>query len=292
MNLSFEYPMVFLFLPFVICFVKCRESAMSIYFQKIDFLKSSGVNRIFLLDSLIFVLFVISLSNPFVYDQKIQSMKKGRDLILSIDTSGSMGERGFGDESRSKFDIVMELAEDFLDKRFDDNAGVVVFGSFAYPASAVTYDLSALKKMLKYLYVGIASNNTAIGEAIEQSLRLLKYSDAKKKVIILLTDGRHNSGRISPKDALLKAKKRGVKIYTIGIGEDFDKSLLEKIAKESKGKMFDAKNKEELEKIYKRIDSLEPSPLRSNSYLNKRTLFQYPLLLSLALLLYRLRRYF
>ncbi len=193
---------------------------------------------------------------------------------------------GFDMDGKSKFQRVLELSKDFLKKRFDDNIGVVVFGSFAYIASPVTYDLKALNFILDYLDTSIAGNSTAIGEAIYQSIKALEKSNAKNKVIVLLTDGYHNSGQISPKEATKLAKEKNIKIYAIGIGDEFDKELLQKIASKTKGKMFTAKNSEDLKNIFDELNTLEKSPIRSGNYINKKELFIFPLSIALFLILY------
>ncbi|HHD79163.1 MAG TPA: VWA domain-containing protein, partial [Epsilonproteobacteria bacterium] len=120
-----------------------------------------------------------------------------------------------------------------------------------------------------------------------QSLRTLSYGDAKNKAIILLTDGYHNAGTSSPKDAVAKAKKLGIKIYTIGIGKksDYDVALLETIAKETGGKSYAATSSDDLTTIYEEINTMEPSAIRSENYLNQKLLIAFPLGLAFFLLL-------
>jgi Ca-activated chloride channel family protein len=243
----------------------------------------------------IYTLLVLALAAPFSYSSEANFQKKGRDLVLVLDTSGSMNERGFNDEdkSQSKYDISVDLAKDFITKRYDDNVGLVVFGSFAFTASPLTYDLKALNEMFELMSdVGIAGTSTAIGDALMQGIATLKSGQAKSKVLILLTDGVHNAGRASPREAVTLAKEKGIKIYTIGIGkkEDYDVALLQEIAKDSGAKSFFCQNANELEKVYSEISKLEPSPIRSEGYLNKHSLIIYPLALAfllLALLIYR-----
>ena len=229
----------------------------------------------------IFTLMVFALTKPFVYDAKSNNDKKGRDLILALDASGSMGQSGFDSKNRmqNKYNINIALAQDFIKKRYDDNMGVVIFGTFAYTASPLTYDLESLSYLLAMTNVSIAGESTAIGDAIMQSLRTLSYGKAKNKAIILLTDGYHNAGRTSPKQAVEKAKRLGVKVYTIGIGRksDYDVTLLSTIAKETGAKSYAAASAEALKKIYADIDSLEPSAIRSENYLNQRLLIDFPL---------------
>jgi Ca-activated chloride channel family protein len=237
----------------------------------------------------LFSLMVFALAKPFVYDASSNLHKKGRDLILAIDASGSMAQSGFNEKERlkNKFKINIELSQDFIEKRFDDNMGIVLFGTFAYTASPLTYDLDSLAYLLEMTTVGLAGESTAIGDAIMQSIRTLSYGEAENKAIILLTDGYHNAGKTSPKEAVKKAKALGVKVYTIGIGKksDYDVSLLETIAKESGAKSYAASSAQALAEIYEEIDTLEPSAIRSENYLNQRLLILAPLSLVFVLLL-------
>jgi Ca-activated chloride channel family protein len=200
-----------------------------------------------------------------------------------------MAQTGYNPKegSKSKYEINLELARDFIKKRHDDNMGAVVFGTFAYTASPLTYDLVSLSSLLSMTDVGVAGESTAIGDAIVQAVDTLSYGRAKNKVIVLLTDGFHNAGRVSPRKAVELARKKGIKIYTIGIGKagDYDAALLETIAGETGGRRFEASSSEDLLKAYQEIDKLEPSPVRSEKYLNRKLLAAYPLGLAFALLL-------
>jgi Ca-activated chloride channel family protein len=120
-----------------------------------------------------------------------------------------------------------------------------------------------------------------------QSIHTLSFGEAKEKVIILLSDGYHNAGQHSPQHAVEKAKALGIKIYTIGVGKksDYDLALLQTIAKETNAKNFSASSTDELKKIYTQIDELEPSPIRSENYLNQKLLISFPLLIVFTLLL-------
>ena len=146
--------------------------------------------------------------------------------------------------------------------------------------------------LLQFLDVGIAGDNTAMGDGIANALRLLEKGSAKQKVIILITDGYQNSGTISVKDAVMKAKEQKVKIYTIGLGDkkSFDVKLLKKIADETGAKMFQASNAQELTDVYATLNKLEPSPIRSEHYLNRHMLFVFPLAFAMLLLLYLLSK--
>jgi len=247
-----------------------------------------------MLYSLIFSLLVTALASPIVYDQKSSHERKGRDLVFVLDASGSMGESGFDKEQKTelKLNILKSVIQEFIQKRFDDNVGVTVFGTFAYSSVPLTYDMSALSFLLEFLEVGIAGENTAIGDGLANATALLDKGDAKSKVIILVTDGFANSGSISVKQAVEEAKKKHIRIYTIGIGKkgSYDATLLSKISNETMAKMFEANSAEMLRDIYRDIDTLEPSKIRSEHYLNKEVLFMYPLDFAALLLLYLLVR--
>lgn len=291
MYFTFGLPLFLLLLLLLPCFLWCKQYSTHYFFPKLSWIhrQSPLLSWEPWLKMLLFTLMVLALAKPFVYDARSTQHKKGRDLILTLDASGSMAQSGFDtkDRFKSKFDTNIALASDFIKERFDDNMGVVIFGTFAYTASPLTYDLEALDYLIEMTNVGIAGESTAIGDAIMQSLRTLSYGDAKNKAIILLTDGYHNAGTTSPKTAVAKAKKLGVKIYTIGIGKnsDYDVALLETIAKETGGKSYAATSSEDLTKVYENINSMEPSAIRSENYLNQKLLILFPLGLVFGLLL-------
>ena len=291
----FYFLLLLLLLP---CFILCQLKARVRYFSKPEWLprESFAWSNLLLLTMLIYTLLVVALASPFSYTSQLASEKKGRDLVLVLDTSGSMAERGFNKSNReqSRYDISVMLAKAFIAKRYDDNIGLVVFGTYAFSASPLTYDLKALSEMFDLMSdVGIAGTSTAIGDALMQGLRTLEAGEADSKVLILLTDGGHNAGRSSPHQAVTLAKEQGVKLYTIGIGKkgEYDEQLLTTIAKESGGESFFASTADELQKVYSKIEKLEPSAIRSEHYFNQEEYFIYPLFLAFLGLLYLLWRY-
>lgn len=291
MHFTFGSPYLLALLLLLPCFLWCKQYSKPYYFPKLSWVtrQSPLFSWEPWLKMTLFTLMVFAFAKPFVYDAGSDQHKKGRDLILAIDASGSMGQSGFHlkDRFKTKYTITTELSKAFISKRFDDNMGVVVFGTFAYTASPLTYDLESLIYLLEMTNVGLAGESTALGDAITQSIRTLSYGEAKNKAIILLTDGYHNAGKSSPKEAVKKAQALGIKIYTIGVGKrsDYDYALLETIAKETGAKSYAATSNEELAKIYEEINSLEPSAIRSENYLNQRLLIVYPLGLAFVLLL-------
>ena len=295
---SFLYPQALVLLLLLPCFVLCKIKAKTLYFSKPEWLpkQSFSWNSLLLLTMLIYTLLVLALASPFSYSSSLASEKKGRDLVLVLDTSGSMAERGFNkkDKKQNKYDISVSLAKAFIKNRYDDNIGLVVFGSYAFSASPLTYDLKALSEMFDLMSdVGIAGTSTAIGDALMQGLQTLEAGEAKSKVLVLLTDGQHNAGKNSPHQAVTLAKQRGVKVYTIGIGKkgDYDEALLSTIAKESGAKSFFASTADELKDVYQEIEELEPSKIASEQYLNKEEYFSYPLFLAMLGLFFLLWRY-
>jgi len=296
-NFEFEYPYLFILLLLIICIYKCPLSIKKIIFPHIDLfsVSTSWLNRERLIYSLILTLLVTALASPIAYDQKTSNKRKGRDLVFALDTSGSMAESNFYKESpqEAKFDILKELLKKFISKRHDDNVGISIFGSYAYTAVPLTYDMQSINFLLDFIEVGIAGDSTAIGEGLASAIRLLEKGEAKNKVIILITDGYQNSGSVSVKEASLDAKSKGIKIYTVGIGKrkDFDYKLLTLVAKDTNAKMFEAGDAEMLKDIYSELNSLEPSNIRSQHYLNKQELYIYPLTLASLLLMLLLLRY-
>ncbi len=278
MHLTFLHPLFLLLAPLALCVLWCAREQLALYVPKSHLFPRSLLPKRFLTLT-IALLFVMALAGPIGYEHLATNAKKGRDLVVAIDASGSMGGE-FG--KSTKFAALIDLVRTFLHARHDDNVGVVVFGSFAYSASPITYDIDALDFILRYLDVSIAGNNTAIGDAIATGVAMLKKAKAKEKVLVLFSDGHHNSGAVSPKEAVERAKSAGVTIYTVGIGDDFDAKLMKRIATETGGKSFTAKNPEDLLEVLHTIDRLEPSPLRSGGYLGMRPLF-LPLMALLAL---------
>ncbi len=289
-NFEFVYPYTFALLLLIICIYKCPAILKKIYFPHLTFFtkQTYSMHKEKLFYSLIIALLITALASPISYDQKESSKRKGRDLVFALDTSGSMAESGFDKEhpQKEKFTALKELLSTFVKHRYNDNVGVSIFGTFAYGAIPLSYDMKSVTFLLNFFDVGIAGDSTAIGEGIESALKILKKGEAKEKVIILITDGYQNSGAISVKTAVAHAKEMGVKIYPIGLGEesDFDANLLRLIAKNTDAKMFAARNSQDLADVYSELNSLEPSTIRSQHYLNKKELYLFPLALATLLL--------
>ena len=290
--MTFEYPFLLALLPFFIyCLYRCRTKIEPKIFVHLSFFtpNTKWYRWEWLIKILVLVALFFAIASPIIVDREDPLNRKGIDIVLSLDGSGSMNSSGFDEESRaSRFEITQKIAQNFVLKRYEDNVGVVLFGDFAFIASPVTYEKEIVSEMIGYLGHGMAGQNTAIGEGVAKAVRALERSKAKSKIIILLTDGEHNSGRISPKDAVALAKQKGIKIYTIGIGNkgEFDQKLLETIANESGGKFFAAYNSDELEKAYSEINTLEQSNIKSRAFQIKAYYYQWPLMFAFLLLFY------
>lgn len=284
---NFEYPEVFILLIiYILCQYFCKKEGAKFYFvhlEYFDITSKFNIATIFKYLSIIFIL--TSLASPILIDKFDPKNRVGVDITLSIDSSGSMRERGFDEENSelSKFESVKDVIKEFIKKRVNDNIGIVLFADFAFISTPITYEKDILIELIDLLEVGVAGQNTAIGEGIAQGVRAFKTSKAKSKILILLSDGEHNSGRISPKEAVELAKKYNIKIYTIGIGDSNDE-MLKMIAKESNGEFFKANDKKSLISVYEKIDELETSTIKSRNYNKKEYLFFYPLTLAIFFL--------
>lgn len=282
-NFTFEYPFVFLlFIIFFICNKFCKPKGISIYFPNVMMLKKASKRSNLMVNSLKFlalISLVTALANPIKEDDVIINSDKGYEISLILDASGSMSEY-------NKFGIVKEIVEDFVDQRKHDKLALSIFADFAYVAVPLTYDKRSIKRLLRRLDVGIAGKQrTALYEALFLSSNLFKSSKAKEKIAILLTDGMDNVENIPLEVAINRAKKYGIKVYTVGVGNagrDFNPSILQKISKETGGKYFSANTIEKLKEIYLIINKLEKSEIKTDKYVKKTYYFQY--LLGLALL--------
>lgn len=296
---SFQFLWAFLVLPLLLyCLYRCKIVAMLHYFPHLHFFTKLNKwrNLEWLLKALVVMFMVGALATPVMIDYSDPRNRNGVDIVLSIDGSGSMNASGFGEEGsrESRFEIVQKIASDFVMKRASDNIGVVEFGDFAFIASPITYEKEIIAQMIGYLGYGMAGQNTAIGEGIAMGVRALRDSKAASKVIILLTDGEHNSGSISPKEAVMMVKKEKIRLYTIGIGPkgEFDNALLEQLARDGSGKFFAATNAKELQEVYDEIDTMERSRIKSAHNVLEEHYFQWllaPALFFLGWLMLRRR---
>ncbi len=253
-------------------------------------------------------LFIIAFARPQEGHKRTEILSQGVDIVLAIDTSGSMQALDFkkNETQVTRLSVVKDVVAEFVKNREMDRIGMVVFGANAFTQCPLTLDQNILLSFLDKLKIGMAGDATAIGSAIGISARRLKDLKSKSKVIILLTDGRSNSGAISPLQAAEIAKSLGIKVYTIGVGKrgkapflvdsifgkrliyqnvDIDEEVLNKISKMTDAKYFRATDLKSLKDIYKQIDLLEKSEVKSIDHSEHKELFHYFLIPGLILLL-------
>ena len=235
-GLYFEYPSVaLLLLLFILCANICKMRLPSIYFPHItQFMRVStgGSKLLTFLKWLSIAMLIISLMSPVIDEPYELDPKDGYEIALILDASESMKAKGFDEKNRdlTRFDVVKEIVSDFIKDRKNDNMGIVVFGAYSFIASPLTYDTTILKGVVSNLYIGMAGKFTALFESIAQGVNLLKNSESKSKIAILLTDGYNTPDVEFPFDAAMDfAKKQGVKIYPIGIGgpTEYNKKMLQ-----------------------------------------------------------------
>lgn len=296
-GLSFEFPLLFsLLFLFVLCAFFCKERATSLYFPHIQaFLKRSvaASKLLFFLKWLGIAMMVFALMSPIKEEPYTLEPKEGVEIALILDASESMKEQGFdaNNPPLTRFDAVQEIVSDFIGKRKSDNMGLVVFGSYAFIASPLTYDADILNKILSQLSIGMAGKYTALNTSLAQGVNLLKKSNSKTKIAILLTDGHSTPeiDRVPLEIALEMVKKEGIKVYPIGIGmpHEYNREVLLKIANESGGVAFGASSAERLQEVYKKIDELEKSEIQGESFTLTHYYYQFPLFVALlSLMLY------
>jgi Ca-activated chloride channel family protein len=293
-HFSFQYPWALaLVVLFWICGRHCPARTQAIYFPHVRSLLSVHGHKSRWLEILKWIGIVgllLALASPVITNEYKDIKKKGRDIMLIIDSSDSMRQRGFDptDPLKSKFDVVKEVVGDFIDQRKNDRIGLINFASVAFVASPLTFEKDFLRQIVAMQELGIAGKKTAINDALLQSYNILAKSDAKSKVAILLTDGIDNMSRIAFDEILKLIAKSDVKLYTIGIGSyrDFDAPYLKALAQAGHGKFYAASNRQMLQKIYEDIDRLETSRIKSKKIVQHEYLYLYPLFVAILALLF------
>ncbi len=256
-------------------------------------------------------LLMIAMARPQTGRTQTQVRTEGIDIVLALDTSGSMqaldldADRSIEDR-RNRLDVTKAVVEEFIEKRKNDQIGLVVFGSEAFTQCPLTLDHGIVSTFVERIELGMAGDGTAIGSALGTAVKRLKDSEAKSKVIILLTDGRSNAGTLSPGKAAEIASTFGIKVYTIGAGTrgqapfivdsifgkrvvfqdvEIDEKTLLEIAQRTGGKYFRAEDIEALEEIYAEIDELEKTEITMSSYMEYNEQFRWFVIPALLLLM-------
>ncbi len=231
-----------------------------------------------LLAWLAWVLLCMAAARPQELGEPVQPPQAGRDLMLALDLSGSMGEpdMALGGRAVDRLTAAKAVLADFLERRSGDRVGLLVFGRRAYALTPLTSDLATVRDQLEDSVVGLAGQETAIGDAIGLAVKRLHNQSDGQRVLILLTDGVNTAGALEPEKAAELAAEAGVRVHTIafggdgsmsvfgfqlpmpGGGDEIDESTLRAIAEQTGGRFFRARDTAELAGIYAEIDRLEP----------------------------------
>ncbi len=263
-----------------------------------------------ILRTLCLMLLVLAAARPQLYNVSREIRSPGVDIMLCLDTSGSMQALDFKLDGKpvTRLDAVKKVVSDFIRKRETDRIGLVVFGEEAFTQSPLTVDKGLLLELVERLKIGMAGDRTAIGSAIAVGGKRLKgLKKAKSKILILLTDGRNNAGDITPEEAAHAVHTLGIKIYTIGVGGkepvpfkvktffgtriihrrvDLDDETLKRVADIGGGKYFEAADSKRLSEIYEIIDRAEKTEVKIKEFFHFREL--YPWFLVPAILFFGL----
>lgn len=243
-----------------------------------------------LLRILVVTLLIVALARPQSNTGDESITTDGIDIILTLDVSGSMQAEDF---QPNRLEAAKKVAAEFIKGRKNDRIGLVVFAGHSVTQSPLTLDYGVLLGLLDKIHPGVLQEDgTAMGMAIANSVNRLRASEAKSKIIILLTDGVNNKGEIDPLTAANLAQTMQLKIYAIGAGTkrymqeqvDLDEETLQKVADATGGKYFRATDEKSLANIYQEIDQLEKSKIAMKQYKEYIELFPYLVYAALGLL--------
>jgi Ca-activated chloride channel family protein len=255
-------------------------------------------------------LLIVALSQPRLTKSETKVSASGVDIVVALDMSGSMISEDFEvrGERVNRFNMARAVLKQFIDKRPNDRIGLVVFASQAYISTPLTLDHDFLLQNLERLQIGVIDENrTAIGSALSTAVNRLREVKSKSKIVILMTDGQNNSGKIAPLTAAEAAEALKVKVYTIGVGMrgmapmpvffggrrvgermepvDIDEDTLQKIANRTGGKYYRADNTARFQAIYAEIDKLEKTEKEIKKFALHRELFAWIITPGLTLVL-------
>lgn len=317
--LTFAHPWILLLLlalPLVALFEGGRGAAPAVIYSSLRPIMALGKLRRsrlggFLMSLLLLALaaLIVALARPQIGRTFSQVQASGIDIMLALDVSGSMIAEDFtiGGERASRLDVVKQVTQKFIDARPNDRIGMIAFAGRPYLVSPLTLDHGWLIQNLERVKLGLVEDGTAIGSAIASCTnRLIERKDSKSRIVVLLTDGDNNSGKVSPLTAADAAKALGVKVYTIGAGTrgyapipvqdvfgrkvyqnvkvDVDEDTLKKIADATSAKFYRATDTKTLTQIFDQIDQLEKSTVEMKQYTQYRDLFPWLLGTGLGLL--------
>jgi Ca-activated chloride channel family protein len=258
----------------------------------------------------ILALFIIALAQPRLTKSETKVTASGIDIAVALDMSGSMASEDFevGRGRLSRLDMAKRVLKTFIEKRPGDRIGLVVFATQAYIATPLTLDHDFLVRNIERLELGaIDGNQTAIGSGLSTAINRLRELRSKSKIVILMTDGQNNAGKLAPLTVAEAAQSLKIKVYTIGVGMqgeapmpfrdmfgmkhyknmpvDIDEDTLQKIANMTGGKYYRADNAQKFQAIYGEIDKLEKTEAEVKKYAHHNELFAWMIAPGLAMLL-------
>lgn len=305
------YLLLLALIPLIAWWKFFREKRATMKFSSLESIKKVGMPyslkmyRILLILQLCALgLFIIGFARPQKGRTFEEIITKGIDIVIALDISSSMRAMDF--KPHDRIYVAKEAAANFIKGRKNDRIGLVVFARKAFTQCPLTLDYDILLKLLKDIKVGAIEDGTAIGMGLATAINNLKNSKAKSKIIVLLTDGRNNAGKIDPMTAAKLAVPLGIKVYTIGAGkpgptlypvdtgfgtryvrvtgEEPDEELLKDIANTTGGLYFRARTPDALNRIFKTIDKMEKVEFKTRKYTKYKELFGYFVLLAFAIL--------
>ena len=319
MSFSFAHPWLLLLLLLVplIAWLKGRTGRQQAFlYSSVGLVKNiigisrSSVGRLLLrMRWLALLLLLAALARPQLGEGQAKIRASGIDIVVAIDLSGSMRAEDFElkGESVNRLVIAKDVLEKFVRKRSNDRIGLVAFAGRAYIATPLTLDHDFLLQNLERLNLGSLEDGTAIGSAISAAVNRLRDIEAKSKIVVLMTDGQNNAGKVPPITAAEAAQSLGIRIYTIGVGTrgiarmpyqnvfgqkgyidqqvDIDEEMLTKVAEMTGGKYYRADNTSTFRRIYDEIDKLEKTEVEIDKYQRYRELFPYFVVSGLVILL-------
>ncbi len=265
-------------------------------------------NFVWLFAILAAALMIVGLARPQRGHSRTEVTANGIDIVLGLDVSGSMQALDFMIDNQriNRIEVVKSVVGKFIDERPNDRIGLIAFAGSPYLVSPITLDHDWLQQNLERVTIGGVDDGTAIGSAIAAAVNRLRMTPAKSKVVILLTDGMNNTGKISPLAAAEAARALGVKIYTIGVGVrgkapvpvrdeagnmrlvmaqvDVDEKTLQSIADQTGGKFYRATDTDSLERIYDQINRLETTAQTVQKFEHYDELYPWALIPALAIL--------
>jgi len=272
--------------------------------------RSSAGRTLSALRWLTLALFIIAMARPQFVESETAVKASGIDIVVAIDLSGSMEAEDFelNRQRVNRLVIAKDVLKKFVDKRPGDRIGLVAFAGKAYVAAPLTLDHDFLQMNIDRLELRTIEDGTAIGSGLSAAINRLRDLKAKSKIVILMTDGVNNAGKVPPLTAAEAAQALGIKVYTIGVGTrglapvprgvdffgrkvygqtevDIDEKTLTEIARKTGGEYFRADNSDTLRKIYERIDTLEKTEVETKKYVHIKELFHWIVAPGLGLLL-------